>query len=78
MIRLILLGVLLAAPALAEEPPDPATPLEHAFGQMINEATAREASLRVQLMVAEAKLRAAEAKAAAAVVHYPQIPAPAP
>lgn len=64
MIRILILAaavlLTLAAAALAQPQPQ-ASPEQAALGQMVLEAAQREASLRAQLIMAETKLRAAEA-----------------
>lgn len=63
MIRILIAAALLApVAALAQPAPQPQTsPEQAALGQMVLEAAQREASLRAQLIMAETKLRAAEA-----------------
>lgn len=63
MIRAITLAAALLAPLAARAQPaqQAATPEQTALGQMVIEGAQREAGLRAQLIVAEGKLRAAEA-----------------
>lgn len=63
MNRFILAAALLIPTiAVAQPAPDPST---QALGQMVLEAAQREAALRTQLIVAQARVAALEAKIAA-------------
>lgn len=65
MKRLLILGMLLSAPVLAETPPEPA-PEVATLAQLLREAQQREAAAVYRAIVAERKAAAAEAKQTAA------------
>lgn len=63
MITRVLLVIALLFPTLAMAQQPPADPAAQALGQMVLEGAQREAGIRAQLIVAQAKIAALEAAA---------------